>query len=718
MANTENQPFTIEQRSEPRLPVEPGTTVHIQSDQQEIIGTMQDKNNVGLGLQVGEAFRDLLEDDKEVALTYSMPYGVVSRRAKVCWLSDPENGQLKLGTSFLDDGDGFQTDYQKLWKQFSDADKLETAAQAWLALQCAMISGVSRGVLVVGKPASDNYSPVAFWPEGRRSSLALTEAVELALHERRAVLRDQGQVDQELGLRICHIAYPLMYGSELYGAIAIEMVVRAEHYMRSCMRQLQWGTAWLELFVRREEGKKYSPENQQLATVLDLIAVGLEQQNFQDAATAVATELADLLKCERVSIGFLEKKYIRVRAISHSAQFADKSNLIANIGLAMDEAMEQMDTLVCPPLNQQKVSVLKCHEKMQREQGCGSICTIPFCSRNQVFGALTLEKPPGQMFEKQTIDLCETIASLIGPILESKRKEDLWLIRKAWLSLTEHYKHLVGPAHGGLKLGVALSVLVLLFAILATGEYRISADTHLEGEIQRAIAVPFDGFINEAHVRAGDVVEQGVLLAKLDDRELLLEKAKLESQHQQYLEEYRDALGQSDRSKVSVLKAQLGQVEAQMALIESQLSRINIKAPFSGVIVSGDLSQKLGSPSQRGDVLFEIAPLNAYRVILEVDERDIAYVKVGQAGQLVLTGHAQQVIPFVVNKITPVSEAKEGRNYFRVEASLEQSPAYLRPGMKGVGKIHAGEHKLMWIWTKNLLDWLRLTFWTWWPDGL
>lgn len=718
MANKENQPFNSEQRVEPRLPAEPGTTVHIQCDQRQIIGTLQDKNDAGAGLQVAEAFLDMLPDDKEVALTYSMPYGVVSRRAKVCWLGASENGKLKLGTAFLDDGDGFQTDYQKLWKQFNGADKLETAAHAWLALQCAMISGVTRGVLVIGKAGGDSYSPVSFWPEGQRSSLALTEAVELALHEQRGVLRDQGQVDQELGLQICHIAYPLLYGSQLYGAVAIEVVVRAEQYLRSSMRQLQWGTAWLELFVRREEGKKYSPEHQQLATVLDLIAVGLEQQNFQEAATAVATELADLLKCERVSIGFLEKKYIRVRAVSHSAQFADKSNLIADIGLAMDEAMTQMDTLVYPPLNEQKVSVLRCHEKMQREQGCGSICTIPFCGDDHVFGALTLEKPPGQMFEKPTVDLCETIASLIGPILEAKRKEDLWLIQKAWLSVTEHYRHLVGPAHGALKLAVALSVFVLLFGILASGEYRISADIHLEGEIQRAIAVPFDGFINEAHVRAGDVVKKGMILAKLDDRELLLEKAKLESQHQQYLEEYRDALGQSERSKVSVLKAQLGQVEAQMALIDSQLSRININAPFSGVIVSGDLSQKLGSPSQRGDVLFEIAPLDAYRVILEVDERDIAYVKAGQTGRLILTGHAAQLIPFRVNKITPVSEAKEGRNYFRVEASLDESPAYLRPGMKGVGKIHAGEHKLMWIWSKNLLDWLRLTFWTWWPDGL
>jgi multidrug efflux pump subunit AcrA (membrane-fusion protein) len=208
------------------------------------------------------------------------------------------------------------------------------------------------------------------------------------------------------------------------------------------------------------------------------------------------------------------------------------------------------------------------------------------------------------------------------------------------------------------------------------------------------------------------------LLAKLDDTDLVLERTKWESYREQYLKEYRDALGQRDRSKIRVLNAQIGQANAQLAITDAHLARINIKAPFDGMIVLGDLSQSLGAPSQRGDVLFEMAPLDDYRVVLEVDERDISDVVVSQKGKLVLTGLSESVIPFIVNKIMPVSETKEGRNYFRVEASLEQKLSYLRPGMEGVGKIQIGERKLIWIWSKNLLDWLRLTLWTWWPDGL
>jgi hypothetical protein len=50
-----------------------------------------------------------------------------------------------------------------------------------------------------------------------------------------------------------------------------------------------------------------------------------------------------------------------------------------------------------------------------------------------------------------------------------------------------------------------------------------------------------------------------------------------------------------------------------------------------------------------------------------------------------------------------------------VEAALEQAPATLRPGMEGVGKIVSGERRLVWIWTRNFIDWARISFWTWLP---
>jgi multidrug resistance efflux pump len=166
---------------------------------------------------------------------------------------------------------------------------------------------------------------------------------------------------------------------------------------------------------------------------------------------------------------------------------------------------------------------------------------------------------------------------------------------------------------------------------------------------------------------------------------------------------------------VRVLAAQLAQADAQLALTEEKLARTRLTAPFDAVVVSGDLSQMLGAPVEQGKVLFELAPLDAYRVILQVDERDIAYVALGQRGELALTGLVGEPLGFTVKAITSVSTAQDGRNFFRVEAQLERVPAGLRPGMEGVGKIAAGEERLVWVWTRNFVNWLRISLWAWLP---
>jgi len=164
-----------------------------------------------------------------------------------------------------------------------------------------------------------------------------------------------------------------------------------------------------------------------------------------------------------------------------------------------------------------------------------------------------------------------------------------------------------------------------------------------------------------------------------------------------------------------MVSAQVAQSEAQLSLVEEQLARSQMVAPFDGFIVSGDLSQSLGSPVERGQVLFEIAPLDGYRIALQVDERDIAHVVLGQKGELSVTAIPGERVNFKVTNITPVNTAKEGRNFFRVEAQLESGANRLRPGMEGIGKIYVDERKLVWIWTHSLTDWLQLWIWSWTP---
>jgi len=599
---------------------------------------------------------------------------------------------------------------QAPWRRLADAGTAEEYAAAWLDLQCSLIEGVRAAVVVLGKPAAGPYAPVAYWPEGGSGSGSLAAAAEVAMDERRGVVQSHGAGE---GGTAPHddVAWPVLVDGQLCGVVALEIAGRGDAELRTVMRQLQWGVAWLEVLVRQ----KTFATRDRLVAVLELIATCLEHERFQAAAGAFVTDLASRLGCERVSLGFVGRNRTRVQALSNTAKFGKLSNLVRDIGAGMDEALDQGRTVVYPPPEDTPEVLTRVHAVLAERHGAGAICTVPLFAEGRALGGLTLERRAEEPFDRRTVELCEHVGSLVGPLLDVHRREDRWLGAKAWDAFVGLLARVIGPRHFGLKLATLLLAALVAFFAVAEGDYRIAADASLEGTVERTVVAPLDGYVTAAHARAGDLVNEGEPLATLDDRDLRLERVKWASEREQLLREYRNALADHDRPKVSILSAQIDQAEAQVALLDDQIARTRIAAPFDGLVVTGDLTQSMGAPVERGDVLFEVAPLDEYRILLEVDERDIADVAEGQSGRIALSGLPGRPLPFSVQKVTPVSTAEEGRNFFRVEARLEQRDPALRPGMEGVGKIHVDRRKLLWIWTHDIADWLRLFAWRWIP---
>jgi multidrug efflux pump subunit AcrA (membrane-fusion protein) len=179
--------------------------------------------------------------------------------------------------------------------------------------------------------------------------------------------------------------------------------------------------------------------------------------------------------------------------------------------------------------------------------------------------------------------------------------------------------------------------------------------------------------------------------------------------------EQREALAGHERSRVRILQAQSEQLRAELELVEMKLARSRVIAPLHGVIVSGDLTQSLGAPLKRGEELFKIAPLENYRVMLQVDERDIGAIQIGQSGKLRLAGYPHLEHAFSVTRILPLPTAVEGSYLFTLEAELDQVSEQLRPGLQGMAKIDVGRRSLLWLAGSRLGDWLQLQLWRWWP---
>jgi RND family efflux transporter MFP subunit len=499
----------------------------------------------------------------------------------------------------------------------------------------------------------------------------------------------------------------------LYGAIVLEIAPGSMRELQRALRSVHWGSAWLVDHFRREQLAERDAKLRGLTTATDLMATALQEPGFGPSAIDVVNELAAKLNCDRVSLGVERGGDVEVKAISHTATFDRKSDLVRFIGQAMEEVIDLGVALSVPQAGDDLVALA--HVEAARELKSAAICSVPLIDDGHAFGVITLERGLGEPFGPDDIDLLKTLGLLLGPAFALKLRNERGPIARFRESFYSASRAVFGPRHPGVKLIAAAAVIVVTFFSLFVTDHRVTARTVVEGEVQRAVAAPFEGFIAESLVRAGDSVTKGQVMARLEEKDLRLEQTRWQSEKEQADRKFRAALAEQDRAAMAVVAAQANQAEAQLQLVEERLSRSRIVAPFDGIVVSGDLSQLLGTPVEQGKMLFEVAPLDRYRVILKVDERDINFVKIGQPGDLVLSGLPGEAMKFSVKAITPVSTPLEGHNYFRAEAQLADSSARLRPGMEGVGKVLVGRARLIWIWTHSLTDWIRLTLWNWLP---
>jgi RND family efflux transporter MFP subunit len=599
-----------------------------------------------------------------------------------------------------------------LWQQFRDAQTPEEFTSAWLALQCRVIGGAVRGIVVLGEPDVGPFAPAAFWPGKDSHSPELAAIAERAMAERRAAV--SAQVAETGESPVAHVAHPLILDNRLLGVVAISVDASVTN-PRDVLRHLQWGEGWIELLWRREQAGDDAEQRERTNIAFDMLAAVLEQQRFAAACKAVVTELAVRLDCDQVSIGFVDDGRAAVAEVSHASGFGDRMNLIRDIGAAMDEAIDQEAIVLYPVRENWDYRVTRVHEVLATAHQIGVILTVPLHTGGEVFGALCFERLPGEDFDEQTIELCDAVASVIGPMLAEKKENDRHVLLKLRDSIVEQTRRFLGPEYFGRKMTAAVIGVVVLFFSMMPGDYRVTSPAVLEGLVQRTIAAPFQGYIASQEARAGEIVKEGQVLATLDDRDLALERLRWSTTHRQRLAEYDRALAARERAEANIARAQIDQAIAQIAMLDEQLVRTRVVAPFDGVIVAGDLSQSVGTTVDRGEELFKIAPLEAYRIILEVDEADIADIRRGQTGRLRITSVPDEQLTYTVERVTPLAEQADGRNYFRVEATLEQSSEAIRPGMGGIAKTDVDERLLIRIWTDKIFDWIRLALWKWLP---
>jgi multidrug resistance efflux pump len=595
---------------------------------------------------------------------------------------------------------------------------MRTAIESWLASHCAAIDGVL--VAAVFLRTGDGLQRMAAWPSGSSTYPSLLTTAESALQQRQPIAEGVGTGKRASDLQL--IAHPLAVSGVIVGAVAMARPSSRAYPAPAQAALAESAGRFGSVMNERPPAPVAEPApapaqaDDLSASVLAMAHTAFEQSNFRSAATSVLSSLAARLGCDRASLGFRERGVTRVEAVSDGGRIDSRRGAFPEIAAAMDEAIDEAATIVYPQPAGEAPRIVAAHACLARQQGLEGVCSVPLVHGGRVVGAIVLELSNQAAPQAADLQFAELLARTIAPWLVAQRDAAQPLSRRIGAAARQALDRLAKPGHGRFKLAAVAAAALITALLLVPTPQDVSAQARLEGTTQRAMAAPGDGFLKQVFVRPGDAVREGQVLVEFEGEDLRVERQRLVAEMAGQDASVGDAMQRQDMAALAIASAKVDELTAELAALDQRLDQAQMKAPFDGIVIEGDLTQALGAPVKRGDLLLKLAPSDGFRAMVEVDDADIADITEGQHGSIVLTAHPDQAWPMTVARITPLASALEGRTVFEVEVALDASAAAherLRPGMRGVARLHVGDRPPAITWTREALAWVRLAAWRW-----
>lgn len=163
------------------------------------------------------------------------------------------------------------------------------------------------------------------------------------------------------------------------------------------------------------------------------------------------------------------------------------------------------------------------------------------------------------------------------------------------------------------------------------------------------------------------------------------------------------------------LNAEIVDLEDQIRVAERRIAQAEIRSPVSGVVLTDSLRDLVGGSVREGSTLVEIARHDGWRAVLEVSERDIQFVRLGDRVRLELQAldrsSRKRLNGLVVNIASrPMSALTAG--VYRVDVDIDDAaaqrlgPGGLRSGLSVQGSILTRSGKifaLTWDYVRRTL---------------
>lgn len=585
-----------------------------------------------------------------------------------------------------------------------------------LAVQCRLawalagafvrpLQGANPEVLAVYPPL-DSTAPAPDW------LVASLGAVGEAAATGTVAIRPMRDAEELYGqaARRHLILIPIKGPGGVRGVGCFCLAANDPNVLAASRERLEMTASLLNLYEMRLALAGRQADFHRLQTAMETLAAVNRPDRFVSAAMAMCNEVAARWQCDRVSLGFLKGRYVKLRATSHTEKFNRKMKLIQDTEAAMEECLDQ-DLEIVHPADPQATFLARAAGELSRCHGPSYVVSFPLRRDGKPVAILTAERAIDRPMSVEEAESLRLACELCAPRLVYLQEHDRWVGARAVARTGKVLGLVLGPRHTWVKLLVLGLVAAGLFACLGQTDYRAEGTFSFEAAQRQVVAAPFDGFLEAVYAEPNTPVEANTLLATLDTVDLERQLAEASMEQFSYEKEAAKAHSEDKFAEEQIAKANAARLGAKIALARHHISQANLVSPVAGVVLTGDLKRKIKAPVKTGDVLFEVGPLSKLEADVYVPEDQIADVRVGAPGQLAAAGKAGEHVGFKVVRVNPMAELVKQQNVFRVRVSLDEVKSWMRPGMEGVAKIDVDRRSYLGVWTRSMVNWVRMKLW-------
>jgi multidrug resistance efflux pump len=612
---------------------------------------------------------------------------------------------------------------ERVNRSLADMAKLRrftgTPSEFWPAFlgSAAGITGATKGLLILKDAKQEGaWKKLGEWGDGThadRTSMNFTRVL-VELGDR--AIRDGNAIqplEQSATPDLMHyaLAVKLALNRPEENCVATVLLANAtEKQAHEALLRLQLVSDTPFSYLVNSTAGAAKADVEKFAVSLDVLSLLNAEKKFLGAGLAICNAAATRYNSDRVSLGWIEKGYIRLKSMSRTERFDKNMAAVKALELTMEECLDQDDEIIFPQ-PEGTTFVSRDHEKFAKEHSSGNMVSVPIRVDNAAVAVLTFERA-SKPFTAAEIQQFRLLCDQAARRLSDLKQRDGWVGVRMVRATKAQCAKVVGPEHTWAKVLAVLGFVALVVLFFVPFNYRVEGNFLLRSDNVAFLTTPFDGYIKAVNAKPGDTVRGAGILLQMNTDELELSHSEALADRVRYEREAEKARATNGLAEMRIALSLRDQSNARIKLLEHRLEQAAIKAPFDSIVVEGDLRERIGAPIKQGDALFKLSKMDGLYIEAEINQRDVHEFKEGAIATIAFVTQPRLKYPAKVERIYPAAFPKEGENIFIVRSALQGKPDnWWRPGMSGLVKVEAGKRSLAWILTHRTVDFLRMVLW-------